>query len=108
MSRTAVVLFNLGAPDRLESVRPFLFNLFNDGAIIALPQPVRWLVAQLIAGRRAATARAIYEQIGGSSPPPPHTQTPARAPPAPPGPRPPPSPPLRFLHPSIHPPPAAA
>src|SRR5260221_5422534 len=79
MSRTAVVLFNLGAPDRLESVRPSLSNLSNDAAIIALPQPVRWLVAQLIAGRRAATARAIYEQIGGSSPLLANTEAQARA-----------------------------
>src|SRR5260221_9767861 len=73
MSRTAVVLFNLGGPDRLESVRPFLFNLFNDRAIIALPQPLRWLIARLISGQRAATARAIYDKIGGFSPPPSHT-----------------------------------
>ena len=43
--RTAVVLFNLGGPDRPEAVRPFLFNLFNDAAIIGLPQPFRWAVA---------------------------------------------------------------
>jgi ferrochelatase len=68
MSRTAVVLFNLGGPDRLEAVEPFLFNLFNDRAIIALPQPLRWLVARLIARRRAPVARAIYQRIGGASP----------------------------------------
>ena len=33
--RVAVVLFNLGGPDRLQAVRPFLFNLFVDPAIIA-------------------------------------------------------------------------
>ena len=38
--KTAVVLFNLGGPDKLESVEPFLFNLFNDKAIIGLPQPL--------------------------------------------------------------------
>ncbi len=68
MSRTAVVLFNLGGPDALEAVQPFLFNLFNDPAIITLPQPLRRLVARLISGRRAATARAIYEKLGGASP----------------------------------------
>src|SRR3546814_2000017 len=36
MSRTAVVLFNLGGPDRPEAVEPFLFNLFFDPAIIRL------------------------------------------------------------------------
>ena len=68
MSRLAVVLMNLGGPDRLESVQPFLFNLFNDPAIIGLPQPLRWIVAQAISRRRAPTARRIYEEIGGGSP----------------------------------------
>jgi protoporphyrin/coproporphyrin ferrochelatase len=68
MSRTAVVLFNLGGPDKRESVGGFLFNLFHDRAIIPLPQPWRWLVARLLSGRRAATARAIYDKLGGGSP----------------------------------------
>ncbi len=68
MSRTAIVLFNLGGPDRPQAVRRFLFNLFNDRAIIALPQPLRWLIAALIAGRRTGVARAIYDKIGGCSP----------------------------------------
>lgn len=68
MSRTAVVLFNLGGPDRPEAVEPFLFNLFNDRAIIALPQPLRWLIARLIAHRRAPVAQAIYRRLGGGSP----------------------------------------
>ena len=66
--KTAVVLFNLGGPDSLDAVRPFLFNLFNDRAIIAMPQPLRWLFAQLISRRRAPIAREIYRQIGGRSP----------------------------------------
>ena len=37
IKKKAVVLFNLGGPDRLESVKPFLFNLFNDKSIINLP-----------------------------------------------------------------------
>jgi protoporphyrin/coproporphyrin ferrochelatase len=68
MTRTAVVLFNLGGPDSLAAVRPFLSNLFSDPAIIALPQPLRGLVAWLIAWRRAPVARAIYERLGGASP----------------------------------------
>lgn len=68
MSKCAVVLFNLGGPDAPEAVRPFLFNLFNDAAIITLPQPLRRLIAWLIAWRRAPTARAIYDRIGGASP----------------------------------------
>jgi ferrochelatase len=67
-SALAVVLFNLGGPDSPEAVRPFLFNLFNDAAIIRLPQPFRWLLARVISGRRAATARAIYAHLGGCSP----------------------------------------
>ena len=66
--RVAVVLFNLGGPDSPEAVRPFLFNLFHDPAIISLPQPLRWLVARLISGGRHKTAQAIYARIGGSSP----------------------------------------
>ncbi len=66
--RTAVVLFNLGGPDRPDAVRPFLFNLFNDKAIIGLPQPLRWAVARLISGTRAKAARANYAIMGGASP----------------------------------------
>lgn len=67
-SRIAVVLFNLGGPDRSEAVRPFLFNLFNDPAIIGAPAPVRWMIAQLISRRRAPIAREIYANFGGGSP----------------------------------------
>ncbi len=58
--KTAVVLFNLGGPDSLEAVRPFLTNLFDDPAIIRLPRLLRWMVARLIAYRRAPVAREIY------------------------------------------------
>ena len=40
--KTAVVMFNLGGPDSLEAVKPFLFNLFYDPAIITVPNPFRW------------------------------------------------------------------
>lgn len=66
--KTAVVLFNLGGPDSPAAVKPFLFNLFNDPAIIRLPQPLRFLVAKIISTLRARKARAIYQQIGGKSP----------------------------------------
>ncbi len=66
--RVAVVLFNLGGPDRLEAVRPFLFNLFNDPAIIGLPWPARPLLAGLISSRREAEASANYALMGGASP----------------------------------------
>jgi len=68
MAKIAVVLFNLGGPDRQESVEPFLFNLFNDPAIIGLPWPLRPLLARLISHRRAPVARGIYAEIGGGSP----------------------------------------
>jgi ferrochelatase len=66
--RIAVVLFNLGGPDSLDSVEPFLFNLFTDPAIIGLPSPVRHVIAKLIVRRRVSTAREIYARMGGSSP----------------------------------------
>lgn len=79
MSRTAIVLFNLGGPDRPEAVEPFLFNLFFDPAIIGLPKPLRWLVAKLISRRRAPIARGIYANLGGGSPLLPETEAQARA-----------------------------
>ena len=66
--RLAVVLFNLGGPDRLEAVQPFLFNLFNDPAIIGLPWPLRPLLARLISTRRREEASRNYAHMGGSSP----------------------------------------
>ena len=66
--RKAVILFNLGGPDKLESVEPFLFNLFNDPAILNLPKLFRYPLAKLIANRRAPTAKKIYKELGGSSP----------------------------------------
>ena len=66
--KVAVVLFNLGGPDSLEAVRPFLFNLFNDPAIIGLPWPARPLLAALISSRRDAEASANYALMGGASP----------------------------------------
>jgi ferrochelatase len=77
--RTAVVLFNLGGPDSPEAVRPFLFNLFFDPAIIRLPTPLRWLIAMMISRRRAPIAAKIYEQLGGSSPILKNTQAQAKA-----------------------------
>lgn len=66
--RVAVVLFNLGGPDRPEAIEPFLFNLFNDPAIISLPAPLRWPLARVLARRRAKVAKGIYAHLGGGSP----------------------------------------
>jgi protoporphyrin/coproporphyrin ferrochelatase len=66
--KKAIILFNLGGPDKLENVEPFLFNLFNDPAILNLPNFIRFPLAKLIAKKRAPTAKKIYKELGGSSP----------------------------------------
>ncbi len=66
--KLAIVLFNLGGPDSLEAVEPFLRNLFRDPAILSLPGVVRWPLAWFLAKRRAPVAREIYAKLGGSSP----------------------------------------
>lgn len=68
MKRLAVIAFNLGGPDGPEAVEPFLFNLFNDPAIIDFPGPLRWLLAKLISKKRAPIAKEIYQHMGGKSP----------------------------------------
>jgi len=67
--RIGVLLFNLGGPETLEDVRPFLFNLFADPDIIRLPwralqKPLAWLIS----AQRQKKSRSYYEQIGGGSP----------------------------------------
>lgn len=79
MAKTAIVLFNLGGPDSLDAVRPFLFNLFNDPAIIRLPWILRRPLAELISRRRVKTAQAIYAHMGGRSPILPETEKQAQA-----------------------------
>ena len=69
MGRVGVLLLNLGGPEKLEDVRPFLFNLFSDPEIIRLPfpwlqKPLAWLISTL----RAKKSQANYQQIGGGSP----------------------------------------
>ena len=67
---TGVVLLNMGGPDALNAVRPFLFRLFSDRDLIPLPagavtQPV---FAWLVSGLRARKVRRYYQEIGGGSP----------------------------------------
>jgi ferrochelatase len=76
--KTAIVLFNLGGPDRPEAVEPFLRNLFSDPAILRVPGFLRGFLARLIARRRAPVARAVYDKLGGGSPLLPNTQAQAR------------------------------
>lgn len=69
MGRVGVLLLNLGGPDKLEDVGPFLYNLFSDPEIIRLP--FKWLqrpLAWFIASRRTRKSQENYKQIGGGSP----------------------------------------
>lgn len=66
--KIAVVLFNLGGPDKSENIKPFLRNLFKDPAIIDLPNPLRAFVAWLISTTRAPKAKPLYDLMGGFSP----------------------------------------
>ena len=66
--KKAVILFNLGGPDKQESVEPFLFNLFNDPAIINIPSIFRYPLAKFISKKRAPIAKNIYKEIGNKSP----------------------------------------
>ncbi|MET0271529.1 MAG: ferrochelatase [Phenylobacterium sp.] len=77
--KVAVVLFNLGGPDGPDAVRPFLFNLFKDPAIIQLPAVARYPLAALISTTRTKTAQANYQIMGGGSPLLPETQAQAVA-----------------------------
>jgi ferrochelatase len=79
MSRIAVVLFNLGGPDSLKAVKPFLFNLFRDPAIITLPAAARLPLAALISTTRNRLAQANYAIMGGASPLLPETKAQAAA-----------------------------
>ncbi|MBA4372080.1 MAG: ferrochelatase [Thermodesulfovibrio sp.] len=64
-----ILLLNLGGPDSLEAVRPFLYNLFSDREIIRLgpsfmQKPLAWLISTLRHGK----TESFYSLIGGKSP----------------------------------------
>lgn len=66
---TGVLLLNLGGPDSLQAVRPFLYNLFSDREIIRLgppflQKPLAWLISTL----RSKKTSGMYGLIGGRSP----------------------------------------
>lgn len=67
-AKVAIVLFNLGGPDKPESVRPFLINLFTDPAILRVPPFVRPFLARIIAYARTKPATENYAHLGGKSP----------------------------------------
>lgn len=66
--RVAIVLFNLGGPDRPEAVQPFLTNLFTDPAILRVPGFLRPWLGRFIAWRRTKPALENYAILGGRSP----------------------------------------
>lgn len=69
--RVGVLLLNLGGPETLDDVQPFLYNLFSDEDIIRLPRPIRFLqrpLAQAISIGRAPKSAEGYASIGGGSP----------------------------------------
>lgn len=68
--KIGVVLFNLGGPDSLEAVEPFLYNLFQDPDIFTFPLAslLRKPLAKLISSRRAPKSRVYFEYMGGKSP----------------------------------------
>lgn len=65
--KTAVVLLNLGGPDSLEAVEPFLANLFSDPGIFKIPL-FQKSIAKFIARKRAPKVIKEYKLIGGKSP----------------------------------------
>ena len=67
--RVGVLLLNLGGPERIQDVKPFLYNLFSDPEIIRLPvaamqKPFAWLISSL----RSSKSQQAYRSIGGGSP----------------------------------------
>jgi len=67
LSKYAVVLFNLGGPDSLEAIKPFLFNLFSDHDIFKIPVGQK-LFAKIMSIFRTPAVREKYKRIGGKSP----------------------------------------
>ncbi|MEB3352344.1 MAG: ferrochelatase, partial [Cyanobacteriota bacterium] len=68
-AKVGVLLLNLGGPERIQDVGPFLYNLFADPEIIRLPvpalqKPLAWLISTLRSGK----SQAAYRSIGGGSP----------------------------------------
>lgn len=69
MSDTAILLLQMGGPDSLEAVRPFLLNLFADREIIKIgPAWLQPLIARMIVKRRTPAVVEKYREIGGRSP----------------------------------------
>lgn len=71
LMKSAVLLLQMGGPESINDVEPFLYNLFSDPYIIQLPffmKPFQSQLAQLISSKRAPKVSVLYEEIGGGSP----------------------------------------
>ena len=67
--KVGILLFNLGGPETLRDVKPFLYRLFSDPEIIHVKwSPLRKAIAYAIATLRRRTSEGYYRQIGGGSP----------------------------------------
>lgn len=67
--KTAVLLLQMGGPDSLSAIEPFLFNLFSDRDIIRIgPAFLQPVIARFIARRRSKKVMEYYKKIGGKSP----------------------------------------
>src|SRR5262245_41761317 len=67
--KVGVLVFNLGGPESLRDVKPFLYRLFSDPEIIRIKwSPLRKAIAYTIATLRRRTSEGYYAQIGGGSP----------------------------------------
>lgn len=67
-SATAILLINLGGPDSLDSVEPFLYNLFSDSDIMGYSSLILKPLAKFISKKRAPLVKGYYSLIGGKSP----------------------------------------
>jgi protoporphyrin/coproporphyrin ferrochelatase len=68
-NKTAVLLLQMGGPDSLPAIEPFLYNLFSDRDIISIgPSFIQPIIARFIARRRAKKVMEYYKKIGGKSP----------------------------------------
>ncbi len=69
IEKTAVLLLQMGGPDSLDAVKPFLLNLFTDREIIKIgPAWLQPLIARIIVNKRAGHVEENYSLIGGKSP----------------------------------------
>ncbi len=77
--KIGLVLLNMGGPDSLEAIQPFLYNLFSDHDIIQIPKPIQKPVAWIISKTRAKKTEDYYKVMGGKSPQKEQTEEQAKA-----------------------------